>query len=128
MKRTIDCPSCIGRLGYIISTCEDCCGSGETTEKEEAVTMVQNGTLTHLSTNRTWPVYEHDGFMVDIVGVFHTDEERLREAFAEIEERFGVRVKITAVKEQFLLPADQAERNALDEEAIKQYYRHGFAN
>lgn len=128
MKRIIDCPSCIGRLGYAVSTCEECCGSGEVMEEEEISTAVKNGTLTYLSTNRTWPVYERDGFMVDITGVFHTDEERLREAFAEIEERFGVKVKITAVKEQFLLPADQAERNALDEEAIKQYYRHGFAN
>lgn len=123
MKVTIDCPFCVGRLGYVVSTCEECCGFGEVTEDEDVSAAVKNGSLTYLSNNHTWPVYERDGFMVDIIGVFHTDEERLREAFSEIEQRFGVRVNIKAVKEQFLSPEDRAEKNALDKIAIDEYYR-----
>lgn len=89
----------------------------------------QNGSQTHLSTGRTWPVYEEEAYDVQILGTVSLEVvEAFKAELLALCTRYGVTPKVRRVMNQFLSPEDQAEKNALDEEAIKQYYRHGFAN
>jgi hypothetical protein len=72
--------------------------------------------------NRTWPMYHRDAYNVEVVGSIeaHSAEsaEQLRSELEEVLGRHGVTVRVYPVGVFFMSPADQAEKNALDEKAI----------
>lgn len=113
--RRIDCPFCVGRLGYVSSTCEDCCGSGEIDESYEPA-LKRNGTME--AYGKTWPLYEYPSYSVEVVGYIPAESadsmEALRDELDEVFNKYGVKAQIRLVQKLRLSPRDQAEHDTLE--------------
>lgn len=74
---------------------------------------------------RTWPMYSRAAYIVDVVGSVDASTvesaEKLAAELRIVLDRYGVEVKVNPVTVLFMQPEDQAEKNALDEQAIKEY-------
>lgn len=72
---------------------------------------------------RTWPMYEREAFQVEVGGSVSQDTVESAEALASelrtVLDKYGLSVEVVPVKVLFMSPEDQAEKNALDEAAIK---------
>lgn len=83
--------------------------------------MKRNGTVT--AHGKTWPMYESTAYQIEVAG--RIDAETLKEAEtlkAELDAtlgRYDVEVKLEQLLVIAMLPEDQAEKEALDEAAIK---------
>jgi RecJ-like exonuclease len=119
--KIVDCPFCVERLGYVVSTCEECVGSGEISEAQEVGKLKRNGTTT--AHGRIWPLYEREAFNVTLNGsIDRADVESAEALKAELDavlRQYGVEVTVEPVLVLFMSPEDQAEKNALDELALK---------
>lgn len=83
---------------------------------------VQNGTTT--AHGRTWPLYERSAFTVEVAGSIDAGDiesaEALKVRLLEALEPLGVEVNVSPILVLEMSPEDQAEKNALDEVALRE--------
>lgn len=83
--------------------------------------MIQNGTIT--AHGKTWPLYEHTAFSVEVNGSIPVESadslEAMRDELDSVLNKYGVEAQIRMVQVLSLSPDDQAEKEALDAQAVK---------
>jgi len=74
---------------------------------------------------RTWPLYEREGFQVEVHGIIDADDEHSANAIRdtirlalEVYQNSDLDVRVVPITRLFMSPEDEAERDALDEKAI----------
>jgi hypothetical protein len=84
----------------------------------------QNGTMA--AHGHVWPIYERAAFSVDVVGSIDADSvdsaggaEVIAAELRAVLDKYGVGVKVSPVAVDFMSSEDQAEKDTLDEQAIK---------
>jgi sugar phosphate isomerase/epimerase len=83
--------------------------------------------MTHDNTiqahNRKWPLHAREAFSVSVVGYIERDTidaaNQVAEELRAVLDKYGVEVEVGPLTTMFMSPEDEAEKNALDELALR---------
>lgn len=82
--------------------------------------LTRNGTTE--AHGRTWPMYEHEAFSVEVLGNIEASSvesaEDIRTELEAVLSKYGVTVRVYPVLVLGMSPEDQAEKEELDRQAL----------